>query len=125
MAVYHHHDRLKALLHQARGEITIGFELCRCRQISLHLARLLRQLLRLVRKKVQQCLENFEKTAPAIAGLDGKIGAAVEGNKAAGLQKDIERPTALPHHRLQGLHIDAVEVGSLLAVNFDAEKVLV
>jgi len=59
-----------------------------------------------------------------MAGLVGEIGAAVEG-PAVGREEDAHGPAALPGHRLHGVHVDAVDVGSFLAVYLDRDEVLI
>ena len=59
------------------------------------------------------------------AALVGReVGAAVEGH-ALGVEEDGHRPAALAGHRLHRLHVDRVDVGPLLAVDLDADEVLV
>ena len=59
-----------------------------------------------------------------MARLVRVVRAAVE-RPAVGRQEDRHRPAALPGHRLDGAHVDLVEVGPLLAVHLDRHEVLV
>src|SRR2546426_5383152 len=54
----------------------------------------------------------------------GKVGAAVE-RLAVGGEEAGHRPAAVARHRLHGLHVDLVDVGSLLAVHLHAHEVAV
>ena len=60
--------------------------------------------------------------APGIRGR--KIGSTIEGLEA-GREKHRHRPAAVAGHRLDRVHVDLVQVGTLLAVNFDVDEVLV
>ena len=53
-----------------------------------------------------------------------EVGAAEEGLEVGG-QEHRHRPAAVPGHRLDGGHVDLVEVGPLLAVDLDVDEVLV
>jgi hypothetical protein len=53
-----------------------------------------------------------------------EVGAGVEGAALRG-QEHRHRPAALAGHRLHRVHVDAVQVGALLAVDLDADEVLV
>ena len=41
------------------------------------------------------------------------------------MQEHRHRPAAVARHRLHGLHVDAVEVGPLFAIDFDVDELLV
>ena len=60
----------------------------------------------------------------AAAVVRREVGAAVEGH-AVGVEEDGHRPAAVAGHRLHRLHVDRVDVGALLAVDLDADEVLV
>ena len=60
--------------------------------------------------------------AAALVGRE--VGAAVEGDPV-GVEEDGHRPAALAADRLHGLHVDRVDVGTLLAVDLDVDEVLV
>ena len=59
-----------------------------------------------------------------MARLVGEVGAAEE-RPPVGRQEDAHGPAAAPGHGLHGVHVDAVEVGALLAVDLDGDEVLV
>ncbi len=52
------------------------------------------------------------------------VGAAVEGDTVRG-NEDVERPTAVPRHRLHRRHVDRIEIGPLFAIDFDVDEMLV
>ena len=54
----------------------------------------------------------------------GEVGAP-EVRRATRGEEDRHRPAALPGHRLDGLHVDRVDVGTLLPVDLDADEELV
>ena len=56
--------------------------------------------------------------------LGGEVGAAEE-RLAVGGHEDRHRPAARAGHRLGGLHVDGVDVGSLLAVDLHVDEQLV
>ena len=53
-----------------------------------------------------------------------KVRSAVERH-ALGREKHRHRPAAVAGHRLNGLHVDPVEIGPLLAIDLDADESLV
>ena len=57
-------------------------------------------------------------------GCGREVGAEVEGLGVGG-EEDGHRPAALAGGGLHGLHVDGVDVGALLAVDLDADEVLV
>ena len=57
-------------------------------------------------------------------GVGREVGAAEE-RLAVGREEDGERPAAAAGDRDDGLHVDRVDVGPLLAVDLDADEVLV
>jgi hypothetical protein len=58
-----------------------------------------------------------------IARVVGReVGAAVERHPL-GIEEDGHRPAALPGEGLHRLHVDRVDVGSLLAVDLDADEI--
>ena len=59
-----------------------------------------------------------------MAGLGREVGAAVEGN-LLGREEHVQRPAAVAGHRLDGLHVERVDVWALLAVDLDADEALV
>ncbi len=60
----------------------------------------------------------------AVALLLREVGPAVEG-PAVGREEHRHRPTAAAGHRLHGLHVDGVDVGPFLAVDFHVDEVRV
>ena len=59
-----------------------------------------------------------------VARLGRPVGAGVERH-ALGREERVQRPAAVAGHRLDGVHVDRVDVGALLAVDLDADEVLV
>jgi len=53
--------------------------------------------------------------------LIGKVRAGKEG-PPIGVEPHRHRPTALSRHRLDCLHVDGVDVGPFLAIDFDVHK---
>ena len=51
----------------------------------------------------------------------GEVGASVKG-LLIGHQKYIQGPSSLESHGLHSIHVNVVQVGPLLAVDFDADK---
>ncbi len=49
------------------------------------------------------------------------VGPAEEGLQVGG-EEDRHRPAALPGHRLDGRHVDLIDVGTLLAVDLDVDE---
>jgi hypothetical protein len=58
----------------------------------------------------------------AAALVRREVGAAVEGH-AFGVEEDGHRPAALPGEGLHGLHVDSVDVGTLLPVHLHADEI--
>ena len=73
-----------------------------------------------------QRLQHGQEAGPhaALAVTGRKVGAAVE-RLALGCQPDGHRPAAAAAHRLHRGHVEAVDVGTLLAVDLDRDVVLV
>ena len=69
-------------------------------------------------------LQHHAKARHPLARLGGEVGAAVERD-ALGIEEGGQRPAAVPRHPLHRLHVDRVEVGALLAIDLDADEVLV
>ena len=59
-----------------------------------------------------------------LARLGREVGAGVERH-AVGREEHVQRPAAAAGHRLDGVHVDRVDVGALLAVDLDADEALV
>ena len=66
--------------------------------------------------------EDVGKPGTAVPGLRGKICPAVEGSPLRREEHRHGPPAVLPH-RLQGGHIDPVEIGSLFTIDFDADEI--
>ncbi len=56
--------------------------------------------------------------------LGWEVGDAVKG-LGVRHEKNVQRPAAANAHKMYGVHIDSVDVGPLLAIDFDANKVFV
>ena len=63
-------------------------------------------------------------TRHPVARLGREVGAAVE-RQLVGREEHVQRPAAVAGHALDGLHVERVDVGALLAVDLDAHEVLV
>ena len=74
--------------------------------------------------KLADVLENLHQARMAVAAVGRKIGSAVERFEI-GCEKNIERPAALSAHRLDEGHVNLVHIRSFLAVELDADEVLV
>jgi len=85
---------------------------------------LLTYLLALLLPRVGHPEQDHAPARHAVARLGRKVGAGVEGDLLGG-DEGVERPAALSGHRLDGVHVDGVDVGALLAVDLDAHEVLV
>ena len=69
-------------------------------------------------------LENARKPGHAMPIGRREVGAAVERD-ALGRHEHRHRPAAVTRHRLDGLHVDRVDVRALLAVDLDVDEPLV
>ena len=72
---------------------------------------------------VDQRLQHLPERRLTVPRLVGVVGAREE-RVAVVVEHDGHRPATLPGHR-RGLHVDRVHVGPLLAVDLDADEVLV
>jgi hypothetical protein len=81
-------------------------------------------LLGLVPVDAGDLAQHLGETGPAIAGCRREVGAAPERPRVA-VEEHGERPTALLAERMQGAHVDGVDVGALLAVNLDVDEEVV
>ena len=68
--------------------------------------------------------EHAPEARHAVAFVRREVGARVE-RLAVGREEHGHRPAAVPRHRLRGLHVDRVDVGTLLAVHLDADEVFI
>ncbi len=69
-------------------------------------------------------LQHLRPRRHPVAGLGGEVGAAVERQLLGG-EEDVQRPAPVAGHALHGLHVERVDVGALLAVDLDADELLV
>ena len=74
--------------------------------------------------RVAQRLKQAAEAGPAVAVLGREVGAGEE-RVTVGRHEHGHRPAALAGHRLRCRHVDAVDVGALLAVDLDADVALV
>jgi hypothetical protein len=81
-------------------------------------------LLPLVVPCMDHAVEHLPERRHPVAWLVGEVRAAIE-RLAFRRQEDAHRPAALTRHRLHGVHVDRVEVGSLLAVHLDRHEAVV
>ena len=69
-------------------------------------------------------LHHHAEAGHPMARLGREVRAAVEGH-ALGVEEDGHGPAAVAGHPLHRLHVDRVQVGAFLAVDLDADEVLV
>ncbi len=74
--------------------------------------------------RVGQGLEHLPERGLAVPRLVREVGAGEE-RVAVVVEHARHRPPAVPGHRGRRVHVDRVDVGSLLAVDLDADEVLV
>ena len=84
----------------------------------------LAHLLAAVLEGVDDRFHHHAEARHSAALVRREVGAAVEGH-AVGVAEDRHRPAALAADRLHRLHVEGVDVGPLLAVDLDADEVLV
>ena len=94
------------------------------RQALDDLRRLLLDLVALVAPGRRDARQDLRPARHPLARLRRVVGAGVERD-AVGGDEGVQRPAALAGHRLDGLHVDRVDVRALLAVDLDAHEVLV
>jgi hypothetical protein len=68
--------------------------------------------------------EDAREAGHLVSVFGGEVCAAVEGDEV-GREEDRERPAAVARHHLDGAHVKLVDVWPLLAVDLDADEVLV
>ncbi len=107
-----------------RGRCALAFEIAPHR--GGQLARLLRDACRVFQVGLAEPLQQRQEplARPAIAVARREVGAAEE-RRALGREPDVQRPSARPGERLHRAHVDGVDVGSLLAIDLDADVVTV
>jgi hypothetical protein len=81
-------------------------------------------LVALLAPDARDLVQHVGEARTAVAAFLREIGAAPE-RRAVGREKHGQRPAALLAKGMQGIHIDLVDVGALLAIDFDADEVLV
>ena len=81
-------------------------------------------LSRSARPDAADLLEDVDESGPSPPRGRRKVGAAVEGLQIR-RQPDAHRPAARSGGRLHEGHVDAIDVGALLAVDLDGDEVLV
>ena len=93
---------------------------------SYDLIALLENALRVVGPRIVNTSEQFRKgrRSQASAAIRREVGASVEG-LAIGSQPNVERPASASGQLLNEGHVDAVDVGPFLAIDFDADVVFV
>ena len=69
-------------------------------------------------------VQHLRPARHALARLGREVRAGPERD-AVGGEERVQRPAALPGHRLHGVHVDRVDVRALLAVDLDADEALV
>ena len=69
-------------------------------------------------------VEEVEEARHPVPGFGWEVGAAVERPSVV-VQEDGHRPAAAPRQCLHRVHVDGVDVGSLLAVDLDVDEALV
>ena len=69
-------------------------------------------------------VEEVEEARHPVPGLGREVGAAVERSSLV-VEEDGHRPPAAPGQRLDGLHVDRIDVGTLLAVDLDVDEAFV
>ena len=86
-----------------------------------------RYLLAVVAPGFKQAREHRRKTEPRtpLPVVRRKVRARVERLSRIGREPQTHRPPTTTGHRLQGLHVDGVDVGALFAIELDADVALV
>ena len=112
------------------GEHRVGDRLVRggqargAAQRAQDLGALLADLVRALLPRLGDRLDHRAPRRHPVARLGREVGADIE-RRLVGGEEGVERPPALAGHRLAGLHADGVDVGALLAVDLDADELLV
>src|SRR5262250_1269003 len=68
--------------------------------------------------------QHFRKAGPAIPVLAWEICSAKEW-LPTGKEKNRERPATAAGHRLNGAHVDLIEIRSLFAIDFNVDEVFI
>ena len=86
---------------------------------------LLLDLLAPLRPRLDDRLQQLSSSRAGRGAADRReVGAGVERH-LLGRRERVQRPAAVAGHRLHRVHVDRVDVGPLLAVDLDADEVLV
>ena len=94
------------------------------RMCSVRFAARALDLVALVAPRLGDAEQHLLERRQPVPRLGREVGAAEE-RLAGGRQEDGHRPAAAAGQRDDGVHVDRVEVGPLLAVDLDADEVLV
>jgi hypothetical protein len=89
-----------------------------------HFLRARQRILAAVLPDIVQRVQHLREAGHAVARLGREVRAAVE-RLAPRRQKDGHRPAAVASHRLDGVHVDRVDVGPLFAIDLDVDESLV
>ena len=81
-------------------------------------------LLRLLAEQSRDLAQHVDESRPAVTRGAGKICAAPD-RLAGGREEHGERPAALLAEMMQRRHVDLIDVGAFLAVDFDVDEELV
>src|ERR1700691_227935 len=102
----------------------VGIEISESRKPLAEPLYILTDIAGLGLKRVGDRGQHARKPGHPLAILGRKIGAAVKW-LALGGQKYGERPSPTPGQELDGVHVNLIEIGALLAIDFDRNEVLV
>ena len=91
---------------------------------SLSALVLLVDLVALLAPDLADALQHLRQAGPAVARFRREVGAAPE-RLAGGRQEHRQRPAALLAEQRQGMLVDLVEIGPLLAIDLDVDEVAV
>ena len=106
------------------GRLAAWLDLADRAEPGPRLRRALADLLALALEGVDHGFHHHPEARHAAALVGWEVGAAIERH-ALGVEEDGHRPAAVAAHRLHRLHVDGVDVGPLLAIDLDADEVLV
>ena len=124
-------DRIEHAAELARGVVELGRPIVtragrpRRRGEPRHQRRaVLLDLLRLLAEQPRDLAQHVDEGRPAVARALRKISAAPD-RLAVGREKHGQRPAAVLAEVMQRRHVDLVDVGPLLAIDFDVDEQLV
>ena len=101
-----------------RIQIAAWFLIARIFKIVDHRTRLLGDFGLIVLPGVVEKFQNVGKRRQVELAHRREVGAAVKGYTVRG-HEEVQRPAALVSQRLEGFHVDAVDVGPFFAVDFN------